>query len=364
MKLQNLEQSRAYEKEYLLKIRKESRPTFHFSSPIGWLNDPNGFSMYKGECHLFYQYHPFSMHWGPMHWGHATTNDFVKWSNLPIALAPDQEYDSAGCFSGSAIEKDGKHILAYTSVVDEELENQERRIRQQQCIAIGDGRNYEKLASNPVISEHILPDGVSKVDFRDPKIWFADDMYYMLVANRSEDGSGQLLLFMAKELDKWDFVSVFDKCDNVYGKMWECPDYFMLGSKEIIMMSPQDMRADGLQFHSGNGTIYFVGYSENGRYLREQVGVIDYGLDFYAPQTLLTKDNRRIMIAWMQSWDIYLAKEENGWSGMMTLPREITYCENQHCIIQTPVKEIEAYWIDTVIHNQVTVTKDVMMGIM
>lgn len=361
MNLQNLERSRAYEKEHIIKIEKESRPVFHFSSPVGWLNDPNGFSMYEGTCHLFYQYHPYTVHWGPMHWGHATTNDFVKWINLPIAIAPDQEYDSAGCFSGTAVEKDGKHILAYTGVVDEESENQEHRIRQQQCIAIGDGINYEKLASNPVISEHMLPDGVSKEDFRDPKIWFADDMYYMLVANRSEDGSGQLLLFKAKELDSWEFISIFDKCNNEYGKMWECPDYFTLGGKEVILMSPQDMRADGLRFHSGNGTIYFVGRSENGRYLREQVEVIDYGLDFYAPQTLLTEDNRRIMIAWMQSWDTYLAKEENGWSGMMTLPREVTYCESQQCIIQTPVKEIEEYWTDTVIHNHAAISRETQL---
>lgn len=358
MKIQNLNKSRIYEKEQMNTIKEETRPIFHFSAPVGWLNDPNGFSMYKGEYHLFYQYHPFSVHWGPMHWGHTKTKDFIKWSHIPIALAPDHDYDQAGCFSGTAIELNGKHILAYTSVMEEELENGKRKVYQQQSIAVGNGVDYEKLSCNPVLTEDMLPEGVSKADFRDPKLWFADGTYNMLVANRSDDGSGQLLLFRAIELDRWEFVSVFDKCNNEYGKMWECPDYFTIDDKEIIIISPQDMRAKGNIFHCGNGTIYFVGRTENEQFVRDQVNVIDYGLDFYAPQTLLTKDNRRIMIAWMQSWDTYLSKEENGWSGMMTLPREIMYCEEKQCIIQKPVKEIESYWSDTVSYDHVTINSE------
>ena len=48
-----LDQARKYEKEECGKIKKESRPAFHFSNPVGWMNDPNGFSDYKGEHHLF-----------------------------------------------------------------------------------------------------------------------------------------------------------------------------------------------------------------------------------------------------------------------------------------------------------------------
>lgn len=40
----------------------------------------------------------------------------IRWEQLPAALAPDEEYDKAGCFSGSAIEADGKHVLVYTGV--------------------------------------------------------------------------------------------------------------------------------------------------------------------------------------------------------------------------------------------------------
>ena len=78
--------------------KDKNRLHFHMMPPTGWMNDPNGFSAYQGKVHLFYQFHPYSEVWGPMHWGHYETEDFIKWRELPVALAPDKAYDEAGCF--------------------------------------------------------------------------------------------------------------------------------------------------------------------------------------------------------------------------------------------------------------------------
>ena len=102
-----LRRARDFETRYAPLIPEDQRPAFHLTPNIGWMNDPNGFSCYKGEYHLFYQYHPYSTDWGPMHWGHAKTRDFLHWERLPVAMAPDQEYDKDGCFSGSAVEQPG-----------------------------------------------------------------------------------------------------------------------------------------------------------------------------------------------------------------------------------------------------------------
>ena len=168
-----LQKARAYEAEHGAAISPAERPAYHMTPYVGWLNDPNGFSYYKGKYHQFYQYNPYDVRWAPMHWGHAVSTDLLHWEYLPCALAPDSPVDNGpGCFSGSATEMDdGKQLLMYTSVIAEKQPNGEMRDIQTQSIAIGDGLNYEKPACNPVLTQKDLPEGFSKFDFRDPKIW-------------------------------------------------------------------------------------------------------------------------------------------------------------------------------------------------
>ncbi|MBD5458365.1 MAG: glycoside hydrolase family 32 protein, partial [Lachnospiraceae bacterium] len=183
MTSQTLRDARKYEEAMGNKITKEQRPGFHLSARVGWMNDPNGFSFYNGEYHLFHQYYPYDSHWGSMHWAHAVSNDLLHWRYLPAALAPDAEYDRDGCFSGSAVTlPDGKQLLLYTGVAKESQPDGSMRDIQTQCIAVGDGVDYEKYPENPVIDRNLLPEGGSKYDFRDPKVWQKADGSYRCVA--------------------------------------------------------------------------------------------------------------------------------------------------------------------------------------
>ena len=342
------------------RLPKEQRPAFHVTAPIGWINDPNGFSEYRNQYHLFYQHHPYSDAWGPMHWGHCTSHDFVKWDELPDALAPDESYDEYGCFSGSALETEEGHALVYTGVTEKE-ENGKKSVFQNQCLAFGNGETYKKFAGNPVIDGNQLPEGFSREDFRDPKIWFDNGFYFLVAGNRKSDGLGQVVLFRSPDLKEWQYVTVLAENDGTYGTMWECPDFFELDNQNVLIVSPQDMKAVENKFYNGNHAVYFLGQYDktNCQFDCKEGVMLDFGTDFYAPQTLLTNDGRCIMIAWMYSWDINIKPAEQRWNGMMTIPRELSIINGN--LYQRPVRELENYRANPVIYKNATISGEVSL---
>lgn len=360
MTSQTLREARKYEEAMEKRISAGERPAFHLSARAGWMNDPNGFSWYQGQYHLFYQYHPYDSHWGPMHWGHAVSKDLLHWEYLPAALAPDAPYDKDGCFSGSAAElADGRQLLMYTGVLKEQQKNGEFLEGQAQCLAVGDGVDYEKYEQNPVLDDKDLPKGCSRFDFRDPKIWKkADGTYCCVIGNRPADGSGQILLFQSPDGFHWSYEKVLCANNRRFGLMWECPDFFALDGKQVLLTSPQDMMPQGFEYHNGNGTLCLVGdFDEKTNTFTEQNSQsVDYGIDFYAPQTTLSPDGRRIMVGWMQNWDTCSLRtsEHPLWYGQMSLPREL-HVKNGR-LIQQPVRELEKLRGAMVSYKQVPVT--------
>lgn len=206
--------------------REMFRNSYHFSARRGWINDPNGFSHFGGKYQLFFQHNPFGSDWGLMHWGHAVSENLLTWQELPIALAPGEEYDRDGCYSGTAIEDGGRQVLMYTGHVrlDRSDPHDPGGVREVQCLAYGDGLRYEKSARNPVIGAELLPDGFSRSDFRDPKIWKEDGIWHCLVAGKAGDGRGRLLLFEGSDPERWRCAGTLALNDGMAGGMKECPD--------------------------------------------------------------------------------------------------------------------------------------------
>lgn len=333
-------------------VNQRYRHTYHAMTPIGWANDPNGFTYYGGKIHLFHQYNPYSTAWGPMHWGHYTSTDFIKWELQNVALAPDQSYDKDfGAFSGSAIEKDGKLYLMYTGVANN---------LQQQCIAVSeDGINFEKIGRNPVISASMIPAAYSKADFRDPYVYKKGDTYYCLIGTK-RGNYGNMLMYKSKNLTSWSFVgevmnSSNKDADNFFqlSGVYECPAYAYLDGKEVLICSPQNLPANGTEFENIHSVVAMVGEFDynTGRFIYDKFQEIDSGFDFYAAQTMQMPDGRTVMIAWMQMWDRTMPTQADGWVGAFTLPRELSV-KNNH-LYQTPVKEIENYRKDKVTYSNV-----------
>ena len=246
----------------------------------------------------------------------------------------------------------------YTGVEEQKRDDGFIDSRQTQCIAFGDGLNYQKYERNPVITPEMLPEGSSTEDFRDPKIWWdeADRCFYAVMGSRTADGSGAVVLFRSGDALRWEYCSTLDRSRNQYGKMWECPDFFPLDGADVLIVSPMEMLAEGLEFHNGNNAAYLTGrWDRRARtFERLELRALDYGLDFYAPQTLLTPDGRRVLIGWMQSPETgHSQPHDIKWFGQMTIPRELSVRSGR--LLQRPVRELERYRGELVICRNVYV---------
>lgn len=308
-------------------INKKYYPEINFAAPIGWINDPNGVSLYNDELHLFYQHYPYESVWGPMHWGHAKSKDGLNWEHLPVAIAPDKDYDKDGCFSGSAIEKDGVLYLMYTGHLIGETDND---TRQNQNIAFSkDGVNFEKYEHNPVIDTKDIPEGSSIVDFRDPKVFEHDGLYYVVIGSKTNDDLGQVLLYESSDLLDWTFKSVVLEPNKYLGDMVECPDLLLFENKAVFLLSAMNYTDEETgEFYPHiswliEGKLNWDTFKFNMTSHRK----MDGGFDYYAPQSVKVSENpiEYVAIAWHQAWNRTLPShdEEHGWAGQMTVPRII-----------------------------------------
>ena len=310
------------------------RQRWHFMPPAGWMNDPNGLIHFKGHYHLFYQFNPYAAVWGAMHWGHAVSRDLLHWKHMPIALAPSESYDNherGGCFSGSAVDDGGRLALMYTATT-----NHGDGFVQTQCVAFSDdGVRFQKLESNPVIGE---PPAEGSRDFRDPKVWRHGAHWYVVIGS-SRGGQGKALLYRSPDLRQWDYVGVLAESKNDLGSMWECPDCFPLGDRHVLMFSPM---------HLGERkTVYLVGDLDyaTGAFRRETIGEVDWGFDYYAPQSFVDDRGRRIIIGWQNAWDWmpwwkdFGPTHAEGWCGSLAMPRTVELAADNRLVFR-PVAEM------------------------
>ncbi|MDR1543999.1 MAG: glycoside hydrolase family 32 protein [Prevotellaceae bacterium] len=321
------------------------RPAYHFSPPQNWCNDPNGMVWYAGEYHLFYQYNPQGTKWGNMSWGHAVSQDLVRWKHLPVALLPDNLGD---IFSGSAVVDENntagfqkgseKTLLAFYTYNKD-------GVGQSQALAYSTdkGRNWTKYAQNPVIS---VQNG--KPDFRDPKVfWYAPENKWVMAL-----AVGQAIEFYSsKNAKDWIFESSFGNGYGCHDAVWECPDLFYIPpvgeTKGAWVLLVNNSRNGD---NSGSATQYFVGNFDGKNFICQQPAEnapalwLDYGKDHYAMVTWSNApDNRRIGLAWMSNWEYANDTPTKNFRSAMSLPRELTL-ENEngtYLLKNYPVKELE-----------------------
>lgn len=304
-------------------------PAFHIASDGGWINDPNGLCYYHGRWHVFYQLHPFGTQWGPMHWGHVSSADMVTWRREPIALAPSLQEDRDGIFSGSAAVGDDD-VLRFYYTGHRLLNGVEGAgKRESQLMAQAHDENVERLDKLGVVIPY--PNDRVDEDFRDPKVWKMDGIWYMIVGARTLEHRGQIWLYSSADMITWTFAQVlFEHPDpNVF--MLECPDFFPLtdarGERRWILgFSAMGAEHHGFMNRNVNNAGYLIGSWTPGTTFEPSTEFRpwDCGHNFYAPQSFSADGKRQILYGWMSPSSEPNPMQEDGWCGQLTLPREVT----------------------------------------
>jgi fructan beta-fructosidase len=323
------------------------RPQFHFTPPKKWMNDPNGLVFYKGIYHLFYQYYPKDIIWGPMHWGHATSKNLIHWKHKKIALYPDR---LGLIFSGSAVidtaNTSGLGSLAAPPMVaiftyhNMEIEKAGGLKTQSQGLAysLDEGETWLKFNKNPIIENPNLK------DFRDPKVfWNTDTKSWNLVLVAGNHAQ----FYSSNNLINWKLEGTFGKGIGAHGGVWECPDLFKLKvinsneEKWVLLISINPGAPNG-----GSGTQYFIG-DYNGKTFQttqKEIKWMDYGTDNYAGVTYNNAPNdERIFIGWMSNWNYARNTPTKNWRSAMTLPRTLSIekINNNYVLKNNPVTAIK-----------------------
>lgn len=297
------------------------RPQYHLLPQAGSVGDPCAPRFFRGEHHAF-----FHGSFGGRGWAHAISSDLLHWRHMPVALSPTAgTYDAYGTFTGSVLPSDEGASIIYTGVTKVPRAQETIRaegLREVQCIATSsdpDLRTWTKRAK-PIIDAP--PPGLKVTGFRDPFSWKEGDTWYVGVGSGFPQVGGAVLLYRSKDTQNWEYLHPLaqgvwngESFSNPVpsGEMWECPDFFPLGSKHVLLYSTE------------HRTCWEVGTFDKTdlRFHSEGKGLLDHGA-YYAPRSLADGNGRRLLWGWVQETRSRDESRQAGWSGSMSLPRVLT----------------------------------------
>ena len=299
------------------------RPLYHYVSPEGPMNDPNGLCYWRGRWHLFYQGYPPE---DPrVHWGHAVSEDLAHWRDLPYAIYPNPE---ERCYSGATLVEADRVIAMYHGVGVGNM------------VAVSSDPlllNWKKVADKAVIPIK-APDGSDR-PYRvfDPCIWKKDGTYYSLSAGTRPGGpAGKPVradfLLRSDDLEHWEDVHYFVEEDGytLVGDDGACPYFWPIGNRHILLF-----------FSHMSGGQYLLGDYDTQR----DKFVVTHGAKFnfgpavpsgvHAPSATADGKGGVIVI-----FNMNPGKPTEGWNQLMTLPRRLTV-EGDDLFIE-PVAGVES----------------------
>lgn len=314
------------------------RPALHFTAPRSWLNDPNGLAYFGTRWHLFYQHHPGSVQWGPMHWGHATSADCLAWEDEPIALEPCDRFD--GAFSGCAVVDDdnasgffpaGGGLVVLFTAIREGAKDGSRHEEQRVGYWDEESRRIKVPAGPPAVANPGL------VDFRDPQVVRLPEQERWVMVLACGD---HLRFYSSVNLRTWTETGRCSVPGNGPGKILECPNLIRFNTDGSIRWVLVVSRVT--EGSRNSEAVYLVGDLVGGCFRSEATTArrVDQGQDFYAPQVWFDAvGHEKTWIGWMNNWAYAARTAGNGWNGILSIPRTLGLCRSgtEYLLTQHPI---------------------------
>jgi sucrose-6-phosphate hydrolase SacC (GH32 family) len=252
--------------------------------------DPNCIFDYGGRVHLHYIYN----NQDGFVFGHVSSNDMVRWKWHKTVLAPSAT--GHGMFSGTGFyTKQGRPAIIYHGQ--------------------GAGRNVIQHPANDSFDSWTAPvpvvpktaDGQpANIRHWDPDCWLMNDTYY------AYSGGSNPQLMKSTDLKDWTYLG--DLLHPAYpadlgipkNEDISCGNMFKIGDKWMLLCIS----------HS-KGARYYLGDFRDEKYLPSFHAMMSFGGNqFFAPESVLTRDGRRVMWAWLLRMPIEP-------TGVQSLPREL-----------------------------------------
>jgi beta-fructofuranosidase len=306
--------------------------TYHLAHPgpgKAEPGDPNPAYFYKGRYHLHYIYNSkygFS-------YAHVSSKDMLHWKWHPTVLAPPVARH--GMFSGTGFfTKEGRPAMIYHGFGSG---------KNQLCYALDDHLDAwtKPEAIVPKNEKGELP-GISHWD---PDCWLIGDTYFALSGGKDPE------LMKSDDLKDWRYLGKLlheaypddlgvDRDEDI-----SCANMFKIGNRWMLLCISHHL-----------GCRYYLGDFKDEKYLPDFHAKMNWvntnwegdpgGLVYFAPESMLSGDGRRIMWAWL------ITKASP--TGVQSLPRELELPEDGILRIK-PLKELEQLRYDGSTKENITV---------
>ena len=302
-------------------------PTYHLlhPGPGGAMpGDPNCAFFWKGRYHLHYIYN----HKGGFAFAHVSSDDMVHWKWHPTTLYP--KFTGHGMFSGTGfLTKEGRPAIIYHG---------QGSGRNQLAFALDD--KLEKWTKPVAIVPNDAAGKEPKINHWDPDCWRNGDAYYAI------SGGGNPSLMKSSDLTHWTFLGPLlhdDYSESIgmpKGEDISCANMFKIGKKWMLLCISHRL-----------GCRYYLGDFKDEKYLPEFQAMMSWnGNNFFAPESVLSKDGRRVMWAWLLNLPVAPC-------GIQSLPRELELPDDGVLRIK-PLRELESLRYDEKRQEAISVTSD------